>query len=107
MENKDHMILCEEIIKIFAAAMRKIFSRENSEDKYMKQTFLGCRFRAFVAIAAAVKESFKPMYKILALAIAKHRTEKHGDSKEKTIATLSRSMTTSEIKAATNSGWLN
>lgn len=105
MEEKDHMILCEGIINIFGDALRGIFKREAVEKKYMRQTILGSRFRAFVAILVAVLKSSKPMYRVLALAIAKHRFEHHNEKTIRTQESLKRSMTSSEIEKATTRGW--
>jgi hypothetical protein len=40
------------------------------------------------------------MRNILAMAIAKHRTVKHGDDKTRTINSLTRSMSDEQIKAS-------
>lgn len=107
MEEKDHMLLCEGIINIFGDALRSIFKREACDKKYMRQTILGSRFRAFVAILTAVVQSFGSMVKVLALAIAKHRFEHHNEKTIKTQESLKRSMTSSEIETATQAGWVN
>lgn len=99
--------LCEKIINIFGEALREIFIKEAINPKYMKQTILGSRFRSFVAILTAALKSFKRMYKVLALAIAKHREESHNENTEKTQVSLTRSMSEDDIKTATAAGWVN
>jgi len=97
------MTLIEQLTEIFKKALTRVFELEATKNPwYLRQTIFGCRVRAFIGIALAFHYARKELVKLLALAIAKHRAEKHNDNKEKTITTLSRSlnMSVSEVKAS-------
>ena len=104
MEDKS-ISLQDELVKIFAKAVKDVFDREKNDSKYMNQTFLGVRYRAYKGIKAIVKKAFKDMYKLLALSIASHRTKEHGEDKTWTIKTLSRSMSAEAVSVGTRSYW--
>jgi hypothetical protein len=101
------MNLIDQIVAVFKEALTAVFKREAEEKNYMKQSIFGCRWRAFWGITVAFIKSIKAMRNILAMAIAKHRTLKHGDDKTRTIRSLTRSMSDEQIKASegTNSWW--
>lgn len=103
------MTLIEAIVEEFKEALTEVFKREAEDEKYMKQTILGCRWRAFWGIFVACKKSIIPMTKILALSIAKHREEEpHNEDKSKTISSLTRSMTDEQIeKSGGKVSWWN
>ncbi len=107
MENKDEecMALCTLISDVFSKSLKDVFQRELDDPKFMNPTFLGTRFRAFKMMFYAVSKSFKPMYRMLALAIAKHRHDKHMENKTRTMKKLSRKMTHDQIEKATSRGW--
>ena len=101
----DYALVCEGIINIFAEELRKIFAREDKDPKYMNKTWLGCRFRAWFAILVAFNKSFGRMVKVLALAIAKHRQEKHGENKLRTQISLEKKMSEQDIATASSRAW--
>ena len=105
MSETNGLTLCREIAEIFYKALESIFIREYEDDNYMKQTILGSKWRAFWAIVVAVKNSFKPMVKVLALAIATHRLEVHADSNESEVEKLTESATDEEIEMGTRGFW--
>lgn len=90
------MTLIQKIAAVFERELTKVFEREQKEDgkngrpNYMKQSILGCRWRAFWGIFVAVIKSFPEMVNILGLSIAVHREEKHNENKTRTIRSLSR-----------------
>ena len=95
------MNLIDELVLAFKTALTEVFTLEADKTKnYMNQSILGCRWRAFWGIFVAVKKS--NIINILALSIAKHRQEKHGENKTRTIKNISRSMTDEQIKASTS-----
>ena len=96
------MNLVDQLVNIFKGALTAVFEREATDSKYMNQSVLGCRWRAFWGIMEACRKSIKPMTKVLALSIAKHREKKHGEDKSRTISSLTRSMTDEQIKASTS-----
>lgn len=97
------MTLIEQLTEIFKEALTKVFKLESEKNPwYLRQTILGCRWRAFVGITLAIHYAKGDLVKLLALAIAKHRSEEHNDNKEKTISTLSKSldMSVDEVKSS-------
>ena len=101
------MNLIDQLTEVFRKALTAVFKREAEDKKYMNQSILGCRWRAFWGILVAIHKSFSSMVKILALAIAKHRVMKHGDNKSRTITSLTRSMSDEQIKSSeASSGWI-
>jgi len=95
-------------LKVFERELTAVFKREATDPKYMNQTILGCRWRAFWGIVVAYHKALPEMVQTLALSIALHRTEKHGDNKTRTIKSLSRSLgdeKTAEIAQAKTDWW--
>lgn len=94
------MNLIDSIVEIFRESLTTVFKREANEEKYMRQTILGTRWRAFWGIFVAVVNAFKPMVRALAYAIAKHRQEAHNEDKTRTLKSISRSMSNEELEKA-------
>ena len=94
------MNLIDQLVNIFKGALTTVFEQEATDSKYMNQSILGCRWRAFWGIMEACRKSIIPITKVLALSIAKHREEEHGEDKSRTISSLTRSMTDEQIKAS-------
>lgn len=94
------------IISVIKEEAVKVFTREDQDPRYMNQTVLGCRWRAFWGILVIFKNSLKRCVNILAYAIAKHRVEKHGeDKKVKTMITLQSQMSGEDLEKASSRGW--
>ena len=91
------MNLIDTLVEEFKRSLTQVFNKELVDKNYMKQTVLGCRWRAFWGITVAVYKS--DMVKILALAIAEHRQKEHGENKTRTINTLSRSVSSSSSRS--------
>ena len=105
MSEENGLSLAREIAEIFYNVFNKIVIREQADKKYMNQTILGVRFRAFIAVLEAFRLSFLEIYRFLALCIANHRQVNHGENKAKTIEKLSRSMTSEMVTKATKAYW--
>ncbi len=110
------MNLIDNLVNIFKEGLVYVFEREQREDgkngnpNYMKQTILGCRWRAFWGIVVAVNKTLPRMVKVLAMAIAKHRTAEHEEDRTRTIQSLKRSMSSEDIEkasASTRAFWSN
>lgn len=98
--------IVDNIISVIKEEAVKVFTREEKDPKYMRQSFLGCRWRAFKGILVIFKKSLKRCVNILAYAIAKHRVEKHGeDKKVKTMITLQSKMSGDDFEKASTRGW--
>jgi len=99
------MNLIDELVLAFKTALTEVFELEADKTKnYMNQSILGCRWRAFWGIFVAVKKS--NIINILALSIAEHRQREHNENKTRTIKSISRSLTSEQIKASkASTGW--
>ena len=100
------MTLIETLAEVFEKeGLTKVFQLESKHKWFLPQTILGCRVRAYFGIQFAILFSFKSMVKVLAYAIAKHRTEEHKEDKTSTMESLSRSMTSEQITSSKSSWW--
>jgi hypothetical protein len=96
--------LIDNLVNVVKEKAFEVFDREKEDDDFLKHTFLGSKWRATKGIFIILKNSFKPMVKILALSIADHRLCTHGQNNQKEVDKLKRSMSDDEIKASTR-GW--
>jgi len=100
------------LVKLLSAEFEKsltaVFEREQQEPKYLKQTVLGCRWRAFKGLTIAFLKCLPTMVNLGAYAIAKHRQEEHGEDKTTTIRSIAKKLTGDKIKSVseTNTGWM-
>ena len=100
------MTLIDSLLQILREEIEAVFLKEKENKNYMKQTILGCRWRAFWGVLVMLKNAFPRMQKVLAYAIAKHRVEKHNDNKTGTMRSLSRAMSEDDKELSINaSSW--
>ena len=103
------MQLYEELGAEFTKSLESVFEREAKEPKYLKQTILGCRWRAFKGLTIAFVKALPVMVNMGGLAIAKHRQGyPHGEDRRNYIEKLSKKLTGDQIERATtsNNGWM-
>ena len=103
-DKKEWLELCNGIVEVFRSNLQDIFQKEEDDDNYMKQTILGSKFRAFVAVWTCFLDTQKSMINILALAIAKHRVEVHEES-SKEVEKLEEVVSDEESEVATRGFW--
>jgi len=107
------MKLYEELGAEFIKSLKAVFEREHEEDgkdgkpNYLKQTILGCRWRAFKGLTIAFIQCLPTIVNMGGLSIAKHRQEVHGDNKTRTISSITKKLTEAQVERATTStGWM-
>jgi len=96
--------LIENLLDIIRKVAQSVFKKEMDQKKYLKHNSLGSVWRAVKFILVIGAKSFKPMVKVLALAIANHRLEMHNQNNQKEVDKLKRRMSDDEIEASTR-GW--
>lgn len=104
------MTIIDSFLQILKEEIEKVFKREAEDSKYMNQTILGCRWRAFWGVFAMLWNSFPRLFKLLWFKIAEHRYKVHHDDKITSMNKAYRSMSVEDkelSKAETQAFWSN
>ena len=97
------MKLYEELGQEFTDSLKSVFEREAKEPKYLRQTILGCRWRAFKGLTIAFVKALPIMVNMGGFAIARHREVEHKEDKTKTIKSIMGKLTGEQIERASTS----
>lgn len=94
--------LSDELARIFGEEMQALVEKEGANPSFMPQEdYPSCQARADAGIALAVQRPAK----ILALAIAKHRKESHGEERSAEMEELVNQMTQEDASIGVTSWW--
>ena len=96
--------LSDELARVFGEEMQALVEKELKDPGFMPQEdYPTCRARADAGIALAVRRPAR----ILALAIAKHRKENHGEERSVEMEELVSQMTPEDASIGLTSWWNN
>lgn len=94
--------LSDELARVFGEEIQALIEKETADPSFMPQEdYPSCRARAEAGIALAVQRSAR----ILALAIAKHRKESHGEERSSEMDELVSQMTPEDASIGVTSWW--
>lgn len=99
--------LQNELSKMFKEDLKAVFKKEQGDKKYLPQKDFDC---CYDRAEAGIKAACERVTRTLAMAIAKHREEEHGDDTAAEQESLTAEMGSYENKVSTQSveaGWLN
>jgi len=96
------MKLSHELAKIFETEIEKVIEKEINEPDFMPQkVFNSCKERS----AGMLQVAMLPVINTFALAIAKHRKEKHGEDMSKEMEALSLDLTDEQQEIGIMGWW--
>ena len=99
---EDYLDLAKELAMRFEEDLKALMEKETAEPEYFNQKdFKKCEDRADKAIKLVTKRSSK----ILALAIAKHREDKHGENTLDEQASLMNSLAPADVEVGIQAWW--
>lgn len=103
------MGLVDVLVEVFKKNLLAVIEKEKNKKRFLRQTVLGCRFRAFCGFLITFKIALPEMVSIGSYAIAMHRMEKHDEDRLKTVAREAKKMdkkTLRVVNESKNSPWM-